>query len=522
MAGTLASEVRHNDDDCISESNATHLHAVPEASVASVLPKVSYSISLSDWANPNLQSLHANLASLTCENSKAWKTSEKDSWSESAAMTFRRNASITNASHPHFIKNDYVFKSPDVDYTLDQEKKRLLVSSIPSCLMNNMHLAAAEGPSIINSSAKGIEKPSGGFLNSQVSNLDVNKVMQQSLSISHSRQPSTLMPKKPMTLLDLNVVSEVRKVDDADRVIPDCCSPSRKSGGQICMPDNKVSESGWTRYLDQSTDLSARGSSLELSCPESRIGSQASRSPRKRTAQHGSCKKAMANFEDSSMASDASSGPEQPFLYQDAEEPSEDSAFRKKVFGAEASALRDDACTSKISCEITSGGLTAIDCRMTKRRRRDDFAIACPAAPDISYRKETPQVAAGETDANSSEGSGDNLNTHHQSTFSENDEGDLVDDRLGILQQLIPNSEKLDREEMLAVAIDYVKSLELKIKMFETAKMEMAHPAGTGATENFPQAPAIDVDGFESIVEGTALQEKGLCLMPVSLLGKAL
>ncbi|KAJ7295629.1 hypothetical protein O6H91_07G059900 [Diphasiastrum complanatum] len=524
MAGTVTSQVRQNDVDFIAESGTIPLR-VSAASITSDLPKVSYSISHSDLAIPTLQFLHTNLASPTTRDTKARQILEKDSLSESVFMDFRRSVAVAEGSH-----NDFVFKSPVVDYTLDQEKNQSLVSSLPSHFINRIISAAAEDPYILNLAvaSHGNENTSGGFSNSQANSIHANRLSQRSFLISHLRQPNVLMPEQPMTLLDLNVASEARKLDDPDRVIPDCCSPSSLSGRQICMPDTKVSESGWTIYLDQSTDVSEHRSSVELSRSDSIIASNVTRSPRKRSArhqQHCAGKNAAVNFEDSSMVSDASSGPEQPVFYEDAEDLSEDIAFGKKEFCAEASRgcrmddLKDDACTSKLSCENISCGPPGIGWRMSKRRKRELVAEAF--AHNTLNRNETPQVE-DETDLNSSEGSGDNWNTEHQSTAFRNDERDLVDDRLEMLQQLIPNSEKLDREEMLAVAIDYVKSLELKIKMFETATMEMADHGDMGVIENFPQAPALLVAGLKSAVEGTALQEKGLCLMPVSLLGNAL
>ncbi|MCO5576393.1 hypothetical protein L7F22_030203 [Adiantum nelumboides] len=74
-----------------------------------------------------------------------------------------------------------------------------------------------------------------------------------------------------------------------------------------------------------------------------------------------------------------------------------------------------------------------------------------------------------------------------------------IDERLTTLQLLLPQGPKMEEDEVLRVLIEYVKKLESEIKMFNTTP----------------------TDGDQSI-DDSPLQRRGLCLVPLSTLAKAL
>lgn len=105
---------------------------------------------------------------------------------------------------------------------------------------------------------------------------------------------------------------------------------------------------------------------------------------------------------------------------------------------------------------------------------------------------------------------------------------DSVNDRLCTLQHLIPHGLEFEKDEILKVAVEYVKALEREIQMFDksmeswctsaqtdTGKMTDASKVATGAVLQ-------TADGEASVAsEVSALQKRGLCVVPLSTLAKA-
>eukprot|EP00249_Psilotum_nudum_P001319 c13753_g1_i1 orf=246-851(+) len=95
---------------------------------------------------------------------------------------------------------------------------------------------------------------------------------------------------------------------------------------------------------------------------------------------------------------------------------------------------------------------------------------------------------------------------------------DSLGDRLNVLQQLLPHGSKLDTEEVLKVAVDYVKALEKEIQMFNKTKQDstaLDRSHMDGLQPNHISAESLPC-------EGSALHKRGLCIMPLSALANAL
>ncbi|EFJ31051.1 hypothetical protein SELMODRAFT_408928 [Selaginella moellendorffii] len=204
-----------------------------------------------------------------------------------------------------------------------------------------------------------------------------------------------------------------------------------------------TSESGWTAYLDISVDWNAYNSlSRHLIRPGSIDGG-------------GSMEDEWR--EDSSMESDASSGPEQPELLR--KEGLRRNALRGKRKSAavretnpccvvrEGDNDLDDTCQSNLSCESVSDDPRPARRRCKRSRVGDDHQPALSRPPQVvdehSDENEV-EVEAGEAEISSPP----SVNIHEKA----------VDSRLELLQHLIPHSSRqLDEEQVLEVAIDYVK-----------------------------------------------------------------
>ncbi|KAI9126062.1 hypothetical protein K1719_003480 [Acacia pycnantha] len=122
-----------------------------------------------------------------------------------------------------------------------------------------------------------------------------------------------------------------------------------------------------------------------------------------------------------------------------------------------------------------------------------------------------------------------------------------IAERMKALQELVPNANKTDKASMLDEIIDYVKFLQLQVKVLSMSRLggaaavaplvaDMASEAGAAvaaaeATANGNQTPPTTSDDTIAMTEhqvaklmeedmGSAmqyLQGKGLCLMPISL-----
>ncbi|XP_024528710.1 transcription factor BHLH089 [Selaginella moellendorffii] len=256
-----------------------------------------------------------------------------------------------------------------------------------------------------------------------------------------------------------------------------------------------TSESGWTAYLDISVDWNAYNSlSRHLIRPGSIDGG-------------GSMEDEWR--EDSSMESDASSGPEQPELLR--KEGLRRNALRGKRKSAavretnpccvvrEGDNDLDDTCQSNLSCESVSDDPRPARRRCKRSRVGDDHQPALSRPPQVvdehSDENEV-EVEAGEAEISSPP----SVNIHEKA----------VDSRLELLQHLIPHSSRqLDEEQVLEVAIDYVKSLEEEIKMFGASKDGLSSEQSASAGDSAMTS--------QSCQAASALQDKGICMFPLSM-----
>ncbi|KAF5805010.1 putative transcription factor bHLH family [Helianthus annuus] len=106
-----------------------------------------------------------------------------------------------------------------------------------------------------------------------------------------------------------------------------------------------------------------------------------------------------------------------------------------------------------------------------------------------------------------------------------------IAERMKALQELVPNANKADKATMLDDIIDYVKFLQLQVKVLSMSRLGGA-PSATIVAEGGGNEPASFSNNDTTTVTesqvvklmeedmGAAmqyLQEKGLCLMPISL-----
>nr|CAD1825653.1 unnamed protein product [Ananas comosus var. bracteatus] len=109
-----------------------------------------------------------------------------------------------------------------------------------------------------------------------------------------------------------------------------------------------------------------------------------------------------------------------------------------------------------------------------------------------------------------------------------------IAERMKALQELVPNANKTDKASMLDEIIDYVKFLQLQVKVLSVSRLGGAAAAaplvgdlsserrggGGGGNETLTAATEKRVAQMMEEDMGTAmqyLQGKGLCLMPISL-----
>ncbi|KAJ7550382.1 hypothetical protein O6H91_07G098100 [Diphasiastrum complanatum] len=259
----------------------------------------------------------------------------------------------------------------------------------------------------------------------------------------------------------MNCLNIVKLVDLTD----DCSSKNEGSYARSpkCLrhkDDSISSESGWTAYLEQSVTESFLKIGHQGMIP--RIVSDISHglSHRQGTI--------VTDHEDPSIASDASSGPQFPVCCHDSEQQLEKHMVDENILEDEE--LRPFCGHDPWESTRSSESMSAVPPRMQSEEGK--------------RRKKRCQQQR-------------QLTKHIQ-------ELDAVEDRLAALQQLIPYCEELGQEELLVVATEYVKSLERIVHNFLKLNHDYAFEGKSG--------------GLEIAHQVTALQDKGLCLMPLSML----
>lgn len=236
-----------------------------------------------------------------------------------------------------------------------------------------------------------------------------------------------------------------------------------------------VSESGWTMYLDQSIHefSSYKNSLLEFEEEEARNGINGHS-----WFQH-------KDEDDSSMASDASSGPAHELL--------EDVNHRDFLseFGKNGLKLSSSDC-------VVSDVM-----RKPKRKRVDgvehkdlDFLLEDTASSPLhSFKSGLTENQAQNKD----------FPDFSEVICDSQDQVDAVNKRLDFLQSILPEA-PTSREETMGVAIKYISAMERRIKVFQ------------GHEKN------KDRDKERHVIEGESgvLRERGLCVVPISVLWSAI
>ncbi|KAJ7295597.1 hypothetical protein O6H91_Y177100 [Diphasiastrum complanatum] len=267
--------------------------------------------------------------------------------------------------------------------------------------------------------------------------------------------------------------------------------------------ESLTSESGWTTYLEQST------SENFLKIQDTGCARRDVRRYSTDTMYDHSLSE-QSGHEDSSMASDASSGPEHPPSNQDSQGAQQNCASVKPIQASIEEVrfnCRRDACNSN-SCESVSDGSPAVNSRKMKRRKRDVYEELHSVGnvngvwPELISNLQIERERAA--DESSSEGHAQSHVFDH--VLDSDDKWARINSSLEMLQQLIPNVQELDEEGMLEVAVIYVKSLEQKIRVVALQSPDFLTSAAKGGPSNDHQE--------------TALYDKGLCLMPLSFLTK--
>lgn len=92
---------------------------------------------------------------------------------------------------------------------------------------------------------------------------------------------------------------------------------------------------------------------------------------------------------------------------------------------------------------------------------------------------------------------------------------DAVQERLKVLETLVPRIKelagKLSEEEMLKITVDYIRSLEFKVKMLDKLAIGKSEEARTYTRDIHKKGAADD-----NTVSFCSLQDKGLWLVPIS------
>lgn len=94
---------------------------------------------------------------------------------------------------------------------------------------------------------------------------------------------------------------------------------------------------------------------------------------------------------------------------------------------------------------------------------------------------------------------------------------DPIDDRLNLLQRLVPRGSEVETEEILKVVVDYVKALEREIQTFHDSVLN--EPATISSNSGVKGMPSDAMDKPPK-PEVNFLQERGLCVVPLSILSE--
>ncbi|KAJ7550380.1 hypothetical protein O6H91_07G098000 [Diphasiastrum complanatum] len=160
----------------------------------------------------------------------------------------------------------------------------------------------------------------------------------------------------------LDSVGSTYVTDDISSQVESSCARSRSCSEN--KDDCTSSESGWTKYFEQTATESFLKTEFGFQCKNSKISGDTSHEQ-----SHGEG----LIVADSSMASDASSGPEHPVTFQDSEEqPQKRKVDRNNLEAEEVwSVSCDDACKSTRSGrESLSAVPPRIQFKGVKRRKK--------------------------------------------------------------------------------------------------------------------------------------------------------
>ncbi|CAA6672256.1 unnamed protein product [Spirodela intermedia] len=207
---------------------------------------------------------------------------------------------------------------------------------------------------------------------------------------------------------------------------------------------------------------------------------------------------------------------------------------------------------------LSQGGSDSADSRLIARRSRDDDADLCFRSPnsslcggfsgslqqEIQTIARNPQVLPTPAPYNGgapAAGTGQTAPPPRQRvrakrgqatdphSIAERLRRERIAERMKALQELVPNPNKTDKASMLDEIIDYIKFLQLQVKVMSMSRLGTA----AAAADTPPPSEAMAAGGGEDLAAaerlvaelmgedlGAAmkfLQARGLCLMPISL-----
>eukprot|EP01018_Ginkgo_biloba_P019491 Gb_31545 [translate_table: standard] len=253
-----------------------------------------------------------------------------------------------------------------------------------------------------------------------------------------------------------------------------------------------ISESGWTMYLDQSRDTWTYNSKNLFDLQEnfSKSGTYNEQAKERSII-------ADDQEEDPSMASDASSGPQQPLPVQE---------FGQTINGCSKRSV-DGVPVGKQELDCSAScSLSGLNTRTRKKCRRVEMDEVELLKDTASSPVRSSKSGLAESEVNKEQ----NLEVPAGVADFEGEwdllAADKVNARLKALQSLLPDGSKICREKVVGVAIEYINTLERRIKpYFQTLEKE-AH-AGEEDKRIF------------CVREEMGLQKRGMCLVPFSMLG---
>ncbi|GLJ43385.1 hypothetical protein SUGI_0901450 [Cryptomeria japonica] len=256
-------------------------------------------------------------------------------------------------------------------------------------------------------------------------------------------------------------------------------SPAMEDTGEEQKANERqeeISESGWTMYLDQSIHefSSYKNSLVDFEEEEAR-----NRKNGYSWFQH-------KDEEDSSMASDASSGPAQLL-----------EVVNHKDFYNEAG--QNGLKLSLSECDVSG-------VRKPKRRR-----VESDEHKDLDLLEDTASspLHSFKSGLTENEAQNKDFSDFSKLVCDSHDQADAVNKRLDFLQSILPEA-PMCREETVGVAIKYISALEQRIKVFQ------------GHEDKNKDSHVVTAARDKIEGESGVLRDKGLCLVPISTLWNAI